>query len=111
MNSEREYRQVAFDRKLDVKRLRAALSKTMRGSMKNPLPEATVVRPESIRIERDRTTVFLSGDAGGLEAVAAALRTTFPDARVTPTTREEAERPPAAMTGSSPPGRKSRRPR
>jgi hypothetical protein len=100
---------VTFPRKLDVKRLRATLSKTMREAMKDPSPKGTLARPESILIEAAKTTVFLSGDSAGLGAVAAALRRTVPDATVSRASRKDATRPPARMGRSRAPNPRARR--
>jgi hypothetical protein len=107
----REFRPVTFDRKLDVKRLQAVLSKTMREAAGDPSPDASLARPERIWIEADRTTVFLSGDAGGVEAVGAALRKTFPEAKLSMASREDAACPPASMPQQRAQTPRSRRPR
>ena len=94
MNPRREFRKLRFDRKLDVKRLRAALTRTMREAMKNPLSGAALARVESILIEPNKTTIFLSGSRPGLEAVAKALRSTFSDVNISKASRNDAVRPP-----------------
>jgi hypothetical protein len=96
MNSAREFRQITFGRKCDVKRLRATLSRTMREVMKNPSPNAAPARVESILIETDETTVFLSGNRPGLNAVAAALRRSFSDVIISKASRDAVVRPPRA---------------
>lgn len=101
MNSGRKFRQITFGRKLDVKRLRAALSRTMREAMKNPSPKAAPARVESILIETDKTTVFLSGNRPGLNAVAVALRTSCSDVNISKASRDDVVRPPRAS--ASPP--------
>jgi hypothetical protein len=96
MNPRRVFRKVTFGRKLDLRRLRAALSQTMREVMKDTPPKAVPVRLESILIETDKTTVFLSGNGPGLNAVAVALRRNFSDVRISNTSRDDAVRPPRA---------------
>ena len=92
MKPDREYRRIEFSRKLDVKRLQAVLSKAMRQFAKSPPPDAAPARVEGFRVESDKTTVFLSGNGGGLEAVSRLVGTRFPDARVTSASRSDALR-------------------
>jgi hypothetical protein len=101
VNSKREFRKLKFGRKLDVKRLRAALSRTRREELKNPSPQAALVRVESILIKADETTVFLSGNRPGLDAVVVALRSTFSNIKTSEASRDEAGRPP--RVSASPP--------
>ncbi|HZD52905.1 MAG TPA: hypothetical protein VE175_07640 [Woeseiaceae bacterium] len=97
MSTRREYRRVAFGRKLDVKRLQATLAKVMREAGKDPAPEAAPARLESIVIEPKSTTVYLSGNDAGLSAVAAALRGTVEGTRISTVTETEAKRMPRAL--------------
>ena len=97
MSTRREFRRVAFGRKLDVKRLHATLARTMRETAKDPAPEAAPARLESILIEAKATTVYLSGNDAGLDAVAAALRGTVPGTRISTVSRAEARRTPPAL--------------
>jgi hypothetical protein len=101
MGSRNSFRQVTFARKLDVKRLRVALARTMRESMKNPSPSATLARVESVFIQADKTTVLLSGDPAGLNAVGVALHRSFPDANVSRASRRDVMRRPRATASSS----------
>src|SRR5262245_46104892 len=99
MSSEREFSQFTFPRKLDVKRLKAALSTTMRDLMKTSSPGAAPVRPERILIETHKTTVFLSGNRPGLDAVGVAIRRHFSDVYILNASREDLVRPPQ-LSGS-----------
>jgi hypothetical protein len=101
MDLRREFRRVTFDRKLDIKRLQAILSQTMREAMKNPSPQAALARVESIFIESERTTVYLSGNGAGLNAVSTALRTSYPKANISKATRADTARPPQASATRS----------
>ena len=103
MKDRREYSKVTFGRKLDVKRLQGALSRTMGEATRNPSPKAAPVRVESILIQTGETTVFLSGNRPGLDAVARALRKGFSDSTVSKATRDAARRPPR-ITAPSPKG-------
>lgn len=94
MNPRREFQKLKFGRKLDVKRLRAALSRTMREAFKNPSRGAAPARVESILIETNETTVFLSGNRRGLDAVAVALRGTFSDVHISKASQKDAVRSP-----------------
>jgi predicted ATP-dependent protease len=82
MDSKREFIKVTFDRKLYVKRLRAALSQTMSVVGANPSPEGAPSRVESVLMEKAKTTVVLSGNRHGLNAVASALQSSFSYAKV-----------------------------
>ncbi len=97
MNSEREFRQVTFGRGLSVKRLWAALARTTKDMMKNPAADAAPARLERVLVEGDETTVFLSGNGPGLDAVAAALQRGFSDATVSTVYRGDLERAPRAV--------------
>lgn len=94
MATTREFRRVTFDRRLDVKRLRAALARTMREIAKTAQPGGAAPRLESILIREGETTVYLSGNGPGLEAVATALRSSVPGSAVSKATRTDARRPP-----------------
>lgn len=95
MNSRRQFRRVTFGRKLDVKRLRAALARTMREMAKDPAPEAAPARLESVLIEPGETTVYLSGNGPGLDAVAKAVLSDLSGVKVTRARRADARRPPS----------------
>lgn len=97
MSTRREFRRVVFGRKLDVKRLQATLAKAMRETAKGAAPEAAPARLESILIEPTTTTVYLSGNDAGLDAVAAALRGTVEGTRMSTSTRAQARRMPRAL--------------
>jgi hypothetical protein len=94
MSTKREFRRVTFDRKLDVKRLRAALARSMRETAKDPKAEAAPPRLESVLIRAKETTVYLSGNGAGLDAVATALRSSVPGSKVSKASRADAMRPP-----------------
>lgn len=94
MNTRREFRRLTFGRKLDEKRLQVALGQTIREMTKNPAPEAAPARLESILIEPKETTVYLSGNGPGLDAVATAVRNNFSGARISKARRADALRPP-----------------
>src|SRR5438128_2004020 len=108
MDSERAFRRLTFGRKLDGKRLQAELSKTMREAVKNPSTAASA-RVESILIEADETTVVLSGNHAGLEAVTGALRSSLPYVTVSEARRDDAMRPPRAAASPAKAARQSRR--
>ncbi|MGH7516134.1 MAG: hypothetical protein ACREOC_01510 [Gemmatimonadales bacterium] len=108
MNSEREFRQVTFGRGLSVKRLQAALARTTKDMMKDPAADAAPARVERVLVEGEETTVFLSGNGPGLDAVAAAVRRAFSDATVSTVYRGDVERAPRVM---APPERTRKRPR
>ncbi len=97
MSTRREFRRVTFGRKLDVKRLRSALSQTMREMAKDPAPEAAPARLESVLIQPNETTVYLSGNGAGLNAVAAAVGSRFSGAKVARARRVDVMRPPADL--------------
>jgi hypothetical protein len=69
----------------------------MRETAKDAAPEAAPARLESIFIEAKATTVYLSGNDAGLDAVAAALRGTVPGTRISNVSRAEARRTPPAL--------------
>lgn len=94
METKREFRRITFDRKLDVKRLVATLARTTRHMAKDPTPDAGPARLESVLIEADKTTVYLSGNGAGLDAVATALYATARGAKVAKASRADATRPP-----------------
>jgi hypothetical protein len=98
METRREYRRIKFGRKLDVKRLRSLLARTMRETSKNPVSEEAPVRLESVFIEQKATTVYLSGNEVGLDAVAAALRSGKADARTSKVSRDDARQIPRALS-------------
>jgi hypothetical protein len=97
MSTRREFRRVAFGRKLDVKQLQATLAKAMRETAKNPASGAAPARLESILIEPKATTVYLSGNDTGLDAVAAALRGSVGGTRISTATLAQARRMPRAL--------------
>jgi hypothetical protein len=97
MSTRREFRRVAFGRKLDVKRLQATLARAMRETAQDPAPEAAPARLESILIEANATTVYLSGNDAGLDAVATALRGSVPGVRTSTASRADARRMPRAL--------------
>jgi hypothetical protein len=110
MHHNREFRQVNFGRRLDLKRLLAALSRATREVIKNPSPGAAWARVASILIESDRTTVVLSGNRAGLDAAATSLRGSFYDVKISKVSQGDAVRPP--NPSASPPrqrGQKRRR--
>lgn len=90
MTTTREFRQVKFGRKLDVKRLLAALSKTMRELAKDPAPDAAPARLESVLIEKGQTTVHISGNRAGVTAVTKSLKQRYSKATVSKSSREKA---------------------
>lgn len=94
MNTKRKFRRVTFGRKLNEKQLRSALRQTMREMAKDPAPEAAPSRLESVLIESSKTTVYLSGNGPGLEAVATAVRNKYGDAKVSKSSRADAFRLP-----------------
>jgi uncharacterized protein len=98
MKTRREFRQIRFGRQLDTTRLRAVLSQTMRETAKDPAPQAAPARLESVLIEPQETTVYLSGNGAGLNAVAAALRNDFPAARISKARPADAKRPPRGLS-------------
>ena len=98
MDPKREFLKVTFDRKLDVKRLQASLSQTMREVGAKPSPEGAPARVESVLIESNKTTVVLSGNRPGLDNVASALRSTFSYAKVSkPAKKKIVLRPPGSQ--------------
>jgi glycerate-2-kinase len=101
MGVRREFRRVTFDRKLDVKRLQAILSQTMREAMKKPSPQAAPARVESILIQSGETTVYLSGNGAGLDAVAEVLRSQVSKVNISKATRADTARPPQASPAPS----------
>jgi hypothetical protein len=104
MRAQRQFRRLTVARKLDVKGLRAALSQTMEEMVQKPAPEAAPVRLEGVLIEPQQTTVYLSGNGPGLDAVVNAVRTNFSDAKVSKARRADAMRLPRALS-SRPSGR------
>ncbi len=102
MATTREFRQVKFGRKLDEKRLLVTLSTTIRDIAKDPAPEAAPVRLESVLVEKGQTTVHLSGNSAGLEAVTGSLRKRYSKVKIAKSSRKHALRP--ARTLSSPSG-------
>jgi hypothetical protein len=102
MGTTREFRRLTFDRKLDVKRLQAALARAMRETATDPVPEAAPARLESVLIEPQGTTVYLSGNGPGLDAVAKAVRATVPGARIARAKRADAMRPPRDLRPRKP---------
>jgi hypothetical protein len=98
MRAQRQFRQLKVARKLDVKRLRAALHQTMQEMAKNPASEAAPVRLESVLIEQQQTTVYLSGNSSGLDAVVNAARSNFSDVKVSKARRADAMRFPRALS-------------
>ena len=97
MRTKREFRRVTFGRKLDVKRLRSALSQTMRELAKDPTPTAAPARLESVLIEPKQTTVYLSGNGPGLNAVATAVRSRFSGAKISKARRVDVMSPPPEL--------------
>jgi hypothetical protein len=108
MNAEREFRQVTFGRGLSIQRLKAALARTTKDMMKNPGADAAPARVERVLVEGDQTTVYLSGNGAGLNAVAAALQRGFPEATVSTASPDDVERTPILV---APVGGKRGRPR
>jgi hypothetical protein len=98
MRAQRQFRLLKVARKLDVKRLRAALFRTMQEMAKNPASEAAPVRLESVLIEPQQTTVYLSGNSPGLDAVVNAVRSNFSDVKVSKARRADARRLPRALS-------------
>jgi hypothetical protein len=94
MDTRREYRRFKFSRKLDIKRLKVLLARTTREMESEPSEEAAPVRLESVLIERDATTVCISGNDVGLDTVAHALRASKGDARAAKVSRDDARRIP-----------------
>jgi hypothetical protein len=105
MRAQRQFRRLTVARKLDVTRLRAALSQTMTEMVKKPAPAAAPVRLEGVLIEPQQTTVYLSGNGPGLDAVVAAVRSKLPHAKVSKARRADARRVPPALS-SRPSGRR-----
>jgi hypothetical protein len=81
MRTTRQFRRVTFGRRLDVQQLQAALSHTMVEMAKDPAPEAAPVRLEGVLVEPQQTTVYLSGNGPGLDAVAVQLGGASPTPR------------------------------
>jgi hypothetical protein len=98
MRAQRQFRQLKTARKLDVKRLRAALYQTAQEMAKNPESEAAPVRLESVLIEPQQTTVYLSGNSRGLDAVVNAVRSNYSDVKVSKARRADARRFPRALS-------------
>lgn len=106
MKTQREYRRVTVGRTLDAKQLRAALSQTMLEMAKDLAPEAAPARLESVLIQPTLTTVYLSGNAPGLMAVATALRRSFSGVEISKALRADAVRPPPGPASRPRGGRK-----
>jgi hypothetical protein len=98
MKPTREFRRFTLDRKLDVKRLHAALREATREMAKDPTPEAAPARLESVLIEPTGTTVYISGNSAGLNAVASAVRSRFSAVKITNARRGDAKRMPRRQT-------------
>jgi hypothetical protein len=109
MRTTRQFRRVTFGRRLDVQQLQAALSRTMVEMAKDPAPEGAPVRMEGVIVEPQQTTVYLSGNGPGLDAVARAARRSFTDAKVSKARRADARRPPQGP-GIATTGKANRRP-
>lgn len=101
MDAKRDFRRVTFGRRLDVKRLRAVLRRAMREMAKDPMSGAAPTRLESVLIEPGDTTVYLSGNGPGLDAVARVVRSDFTGARVSGARRADAKRPPSGLRGAA----------
>ena len=97
MKIRREFRRITFGRQLEADRLRALLSQTMRETAKKPAPEAAPARLESVLIEPQETTVYLSGTGAGLKAVAAALKSHFSGATIAKARPIDAKRQPRGL--------------
>ncbi|MCI0571135.1 MAG: hypothetical protein L0Y66_10310 [Myxococcaceae bacterium] len=83
-----------MNKRLDEKRLRALLSKTMREMVKAPAPDAGLTRLEGIQILSDQTVVFLSGNAAGLATMTRALQDAMRDVDVAKARRSDVFRLP-----------------
>jgi len=98
MRGQRQFRRLKVARKLDVKRLQAALFQTMQEMAKNPASAGAPVRVESVLIEPQQTTVYLSGNSPGLGAVVNAVRSNYSDVKVSKARRADAIRFPPALS-------------
>jgi hypothetical protein len=98
MKTRREFRRITVGRQLEATQLRAVLSQMMRETAKDPAPQAAPARLESVLIAPQETTVYLSGNGAGLNAVATALRNVFPDARISKASPTDAKRPPRGLS-------------
>ena len=98
MRAQRQFRQLKVARKLDVKRLRVALVQTMEEMAEHPASEAAPVRLESVLIEPQQTTVYLSGNSSGLDAFVNAVRSNFSDVKVSKARRADAMRLPRTLS-------------
>jgi hypothetical protein len=98
MKMRREFRRITFGRRLEANRLRVVLSQTMRETAKEPAPEAAPARLESVLIEPQETTVYLSGSDAALNALAAALISHSPGATISKARPADAKRSPRGLS-------------
>lgn len=97
MKMTREFRRLTFSRQLEAKQLQAILRKTMREVESNIAADVGLARLESVLITPKETTVYISGNRAGLDAIGKAVRGLSAGTKVAKARQADAKRPPRQL--------------
>ena len=94
MKISREFRRLTFSRKLEAKQLQVILRNTMEEVESNIASGVGLARLESVLITPKETTVCISGNRAGLDAIGKAVRGQIAGTKVAKARQADAKRPP-----------------